>query len=78
MTTATQNQKDQPSTEKTGRNISLNRSNLLRFSLHGFHHKLCKDEYYHRIRDSCKCKYCGNLCHRFHAKDCKPCTDPEV
>ena len=43
---------------------------ITRYSLHGFHHKLCARRGFHDPDDRCVCIYCGALCSVYHFDSC--------
>lgn len=47
-----------------------NRHVVVRFSVHGYHHHLCRVEGFHDPGDGCQCKYCSSECPRYHALAC--------
>lgn len=50
-----------------------NRSNrhvVVRFSVHGYHHRLCRTEGFHDPRPDCICKFCSSECPKYHGLTC--------
>ena len=46
------------------------RHRLLRFAMHGFHHKICLTEGFHESNDRCICRLCGSHCPTYHLQEC--------
>ena len=40
-------------------------------AVHGYHHKLCKNERFHDPDETCVCKLCDEQCSRYHVTTCK-------
>jgi hypothetical protein len=47
-----------------------NRHIMTRFAIHGFHHLICQTNTYHEPCNTCICKYCDNLCTKYHGNEC--------
>lgn len=43
---------------------------LTRYSIHGFHHKLCRRRDFHNPNNDCLCLYCNRECSRYHHAVC--------
>ena len=52
---------------------SNNRNIITRYSLHGFHHRLCRDESFHVASAACICRMCNEPCVLYHASECINC-----
>ena len=48
-----------------------NRHTAVRYSVHGFHHMLCRTAGRHEPRESCRCKYCNLLCAKYRGNECQ-------
>lgn len=50
----------------------INRSKVIRTTVHGFHHEICSDQDFHLPNEICVCKLCGgSASDRYHLLDCK-------
>jgi hypothetical protein len=50
--------------------LSTVRSPLCRYAIHGFHHIFCGRAAFHEPQLSCRCRYCGSPCQRYHLPHC--------
>ena len=67
-TTGAMTQSEWKGTGRTNRHI------ILRFSVHGFHHILCRTDAFHEPCDACVCKCCDLNCARYHGRECRQLT----
>ena len=44
---------------------------ILRFAMHGFHHKICSTQGFHEANERCLCRLCGALCRTYHLQECR-------
>ena len=40
-------------------------------AVHGYHHRLCRSEWFHEPNNDCTCKLCDQTCDRYHVTSCK-------
>lgn len=50
-----------------------NRNVVTRYSVHGFHFKLCTNKSFHEALMCCICRRCSGQCNKYHAATC-PCV----
>jgi len=43
---------------------------LTRYSMHGFHFKICLNSYFHEASELCRCRFCGLVCEQYHFLKC--------
>lgn len=43
---------------------------ITRYSIHGFHHKICKIKKFHEPSEECVCELCNKTCDRYHITKC--------
>ena len=41
-----------------------------RYIVHGYHHLVCSFKSYHQPGDGCLCRFCMQLCDKYHASSC--------
>ena len=54
----------------TGTNQDL-RHFITSLAVHGYHHRVCRNQSFHEPDISCVCELCENFCDRYHAITCR-------
>jgi hypothetical protein len=51
-----------------------NRHVVVRYAVHGYHHRLCRTAHFHEPDEDCRCSRCEAHCGRYHADQCPAVT----